>query len=75
MSNRITQNDVAELCQHVKEKRQARGEKTWFAVEYYNGWCHLHLVDADTEARHCCMRHVTGGTKREVYTYLQGANA
>jgi hypothetical protein len=44
-------------------------------VEYYNGWCHLHLVDADTEARHCCMRHVTGGTKREVYTYLQGANA
>ena len=75
MSNRITERDVAQQCQWLKERRQARGRLTWFAVEYSNGLCHLHLVDAETEARHCSICHVIGGTKRECFTYLQGACA
>ena len=70
MSNRITEADVAEAAAAFKAKRQAEGKNTWYSVEYYNGWCHLHEVDAETEARHCCIRKVDGGTKREMYNRL-----
>ena len=73
MKKRITEADVANAAASLKSKRQAEGKKTWLTVEYYNGWCHLHEVDADTEARHCSLRHVAGGTKREMYDHLQAA--
>ena len=73
MRNRITEKDVAGAAESLKTIRQERGEKTWLAVEYYNGYCHLHEVDADTEARHCCIRHIDGGTKREMFNHLRHA--
>jgi len=73
MSDRITQKDVAELADQFKTARQNAGQKTWLQVRYYNGWCHLEEVSADNEARHTTIRHVFGGTKREVYQYLQAA--
>ena len=73
MSTRITEADVKEAAASLKARRIAAGRSTWYAVEYYNGMCHLHEVDADTEARHCSLRHVDGGTKREMYAHLQHA--
>jgi len=73
--SRITEKDVALAAKRYKELRQAAGKETWYSVEYYNGWCHLHEVDADKEARHCAIRHVTGGTKREIYEHLHAASA
>lgn len=70
---RITQADVAEAASDLKERRIAEGKRTWMVVEYYNGWCHLHEVDADTEARHCSLRHVAAGTKREMHDWLTAA--
>ena len=73
MSNRITERDVQAAADALKAQRIAEGKKTWLTVEYYNGWCHLHEVNAEMEARHCCIRKVAGGTKREMYQYLQAA--
>ena len=70
---RTTEADVKEAAERLKAQRQAEGKKTWLAVEYYNGFCHLHEVDADTEARHCSLRHVDGGTKREMLAHLRAA--
>lgn len=71
--SRITEKDVENAAATLKRVRVANGRLTWLAVEYYNGWCHLHEVDADNEARHCSIRHVAGGTKREMYAHLQAA--
>ena len=70
---RIRERDVEAAAEALKSKRQAEGKKTWLSVEYYNGACHLHEVDADTEAQHCCLRRVSGGTKREMLAYLHAA--
>ena len=72
---RITQKDVETAAADLKASRIAAGRKTWLAVEYYNGYCHLHEVDADTEARHCSIRHVDAGTKKEMYNHLRNANS
>jgi hypothetical protein len=73
MSNRVTEQDLEEAAKSFRQSRIDAGEKTWLSVEYYNGHCHLHRVDADTEARHCCLSHVTGGTKRECLQYIHAA--
>jgi len=73
MKNRVTEKDVAEAAQRLKEKRQAQGLKTWLSVEYFSGACHLMEVDAEHEARHCCLGHRNGGTKREMLAHLHAA--
>ncbi len=70
---RTTQADVEAAAARLKARRLARGEKTWLTVEYYNGWCHLHEVDAETAGRHCSIRKVNGGTKREMLAHLMAA--
>jgi hypothetical protein len=73
MSYRIRESDVAYLINQVKILRQKAGYKTWFEVEYSYGQCNLNLVNDEVEKRSCCLRHVTGGTKFEMYQYLQAA--
>jgi hypothetical protein len=73
MRSLVSEGDLYAAAQRLKAKRQAEGKKTWLTVEYYNGWCHLHEVDADTEARNCCLGHVNSGTKREMLAHLNAA--
>lgn len=73
-AKRITEAELESAAKHFKDRRIAGGFKTWFSVEYYNGWAHLHEVDAETEARHCSLRKVAGGTKREMLQYIHAAN-
>ena len=74
MRDRITTKDVEDAAKNLKQKRIDAGKKTWLSVEYYNGYCHLHEVDQDYENRHCSLRKIAGGTKREMHQYLQAAS-
>lgn len=71
---RVTESEVAAAAKRFKENRIAAGKPTWLSVEYYNGACHLHEVNAETEAHHCSLRHVSAGTKREMLQYIYAAS-
>lgn len=71
---RVTESELEAAAAQFKSNRIAGGFQTWFKVEYYNGWAHLHEVDADHEARQCSLRKVAGGTKREMLQYIHAAN-
>ena len=70
--SRITQKDVEEKAKNLAEYMVDQlGSKRYPSIGYSYGKCDLH--EKSTEAKKGeIVRHLTSGTKREVYDYLCG---